>query len=198
MRPLASLPSHYSQRGRLDLGQQRAAALAINVGAIILVFVFGWLFLNYTVAVRPDMELLRLEAGNLLDLVWFLGWLLLIASIQVGLHEAIHGLFFWSFTGSRPKFGFTGLYAYAAAPDWYLPRNQHLITSLAPFVLITLAGLGLLLVLPAGLVASVLVIITLNAAGSIGDLVVALWLLSLPRSTMVLDAGEAITIYTDS
>ncbi|MBD2257723.1 hypothetical protein [Pseudanabaena sp. FACHB-2040] len=39
------------------------------------------------------------------------------------------------------NFWIQGVYAFAAAPKWYILRNQHLVITLAPLVLITGAGL---------------------------------------------------------
>ena len=62
-------------------------------------------------------------------------------------HELIHGLFFWLFTGSAPRYGLGLSYAYAAAPDWYIPRRKYQVTGLAPVVII---GLGCLLLMMGG------------------------------------------------
>ncbi|NJN17657.1 MAG: DUF3267 domain-containing protein [Oscillochloris sp.] len=71
-----------------------------------------------------------------------------------------------------------GLYAYAAAPDWYLPRRPYFSVALAPLLAISLLGIGMLLIVPATWIPVVLLAIVLNAAGAIGDLPVAAWLLS--------------------
>ena len=114
----------------------------------------------------------------------------------VTLHEAAHGAFFWVFTRERPAFGLEPPFAaYAAAPDWYLPRRQHLVVGLAPFTLITLVGLALLPVVPAFVVPVLLLIMVTNAAGSIGDSVMVVWLLTQPRDILVQDTGAAINIY---
>ena len=68
--------------------------------------------------------------------------------VMIVLHEGLHGLFFWLFTREKPKFAFKGFYAYAAMPDWYLPKKEYLITALAPLVGITLLGVLGLALLP--------------------------------------------------
>lgn len=115
--------------------------------------------------------------------------------VTVGLHEAIHGAFFWLFTRRRPVFGVDHLAAFSAAhPDAHLTRNQYLAAALAPLVVMTAGGLSLLLVAPpwtAGLIGFVLVA---NAAGAPSDLRVAAFLLLQPREALVHD-GDAIDVY---
>ncbi|MCP4541758.1 MAG: DUF3267 domain-containing protein [Chloroflexi bacterium] len=119
-----------------------------------------------------------------------------IQIVMVILHEAAHGIFFWYFTRERPVFGLELPFAaYAAAPDWYLPRRQHLVVGLAPFVLLTLIGVVLLPIVPAFVVPVLLLIIVTNAAGSTGDFVMVIWMLVQPRNMLVQDTGVAITIY---
>lgn len=103
--------------------------------------------------------------------------------------------FFWLFTGERPKLGWKWLYAYASAPDWYLPRNQHLVVAAAPLLLITAAGLTLLTFVPEPALPAILIATVANAAGSIGDVVVLILLLFQPREALVQDTGDAIHIY---
>jgi len=66
---------------------------------------------------------------------------------------------------------------------------------LAPLVVITVMGMGLLRVVPKAAIPALLVVVVLNAAGSIGDVLVVSWLLTSPRGSLARDAGDAITIY---
>ena len=88
-----------------------------------------------------------------------------------------------------------GLYAYAAAPEWYLPRQHHVAVALAPLVVMTLVGLLWLPVAPAVVVPPLLLVLVLNASGAVGDLVTVIWLLKQPRATFVRDRGDTITLY---
>jgi hypothetical protein len=115
---------------------------------------------------------------------------------MVILHEAIHGLFFRLFTGGKVKFAFKGAYAYAAAPDWYVNKPPYLLISLAPLVLITVLGLISLLFAPASWISPLMLLITLNASGAIGDLYVFFLLLRMPGDVLVRDFGEQMEIYS--
>jgi hypothetical protein len=131
------------------------------------------------------------------------GWGLLvilgvfIASIPFTMivHELIHGLFFWIFTRKRPSYGFKGLYAYAAAPDFYIPRNQFILIGLAPFVVISLVGVALLPLTTLGVALTIVFILTMNAAGAIGDFYAVGILLTRPSATLIRDFGDGMACY---
>ena len=193
VKPVKELSSAYVYAGEINV-QNRRVILALNLIALAMLFVFGWLFWQMAAAVRTEPFLPGLSA--ILDgLEPF--WLLLgIVGVFI-VHELIHGFFFWRFTGDRPRFGLHIFYAYAAAPDWYLPRNRFIIVGAAPFVLITITGLILLPYIAPQAVTELLIILTLNAAGSVGDLLVIGWLITQPRTTMINDVGPSITFYKE-
>ncbi|UCG24245.1 MAG: DUF3267 domain-containing protein [Chloroflexota bacterium] len=192
MKPTKDLSAEYVYTSNLDLGE-RKNALALNLAGLALLFVFGWLFVQLAAAIRPEIS-----AAGFFDVIQGLELLYLVVGLFVVLilHELLHGLFFWIYTRERPEFGFRVVYAYASAPGWYLPRNQFIVAGLAPIVGITLLGLFLLLLVPESLVAELLALMAFNAAASIGDLVVAGWLLRKPKTTMACDSGPEITVYT--
>lgn len=169
--------------------------IALNLAALLLLVPFGWLFFRLFAAIRPDFTGLGLEIGGLGSVLLFLVLMLLAIFGVILLHELVHGLFIWWFTGSRPKFGVGTGYAYAAAPDWYFPRWQHLIIAVAPLLLISGAGLALLPFLPMSTFFYLFVALMMNAVGSVGDLAMVGWLLLQPGHALVRDTGPAIYIY---
>jgi len=197
MQALQSLPVSYRIVGTLDLSKDRRALLIMNVAGFALMIGFGWLFLQAAMWMRPA----DIGHGLIFEINGFVGGLemllgaLLVTAVVIILHEAAHGLFFWIYTHSRPVFAYRIYYAYASAPGWYLPRNQYLVTSLAPFVLLTGLGLALLAVLPPAWFLAVLAFMTFNASGAIGDLVVAIWLIKQPHSCLAQDYGDSIALY---
>lgn len=198
MRPVNSLPEDYYPGGTVDVKKDQKLLLLLNIGGLILMVLTGWLFLLAMASLRPEavMDGLRFfEGDSLIDFLWLVARILLLTLINILIHEAIHGLFFWIFTGARPLFAFRWTYAYAAAPGWYLPRGQFLITTLAPLVLMTLAGLALFRFAPPGWLIPVWFILTMNAGGAIGDLLVAYLLLRRPADTLVEDRGDRMTFY---
>jgi hypothetical protein len=115
--------------------------------------------------------------------------------VMIVLHEAVHGVCFWWYTRARPYFGISWRYAYAAAPDWYIPRNAYFVVALSPAVVLTVVGLFLIMTLPPPAVLPVAFVVIMNGAGAVGDFVVAVWLLRRTPQTLVNDVGDAMTLY---
>lgn len=193
-----TLPERYREAGTLDIARDRNLVIILNIAGLILVALSGWLFFQAIIRFRPDdaaRGLSRVTIHNLIDLAGLIFWILLLTVVHVILHEAVHGLFFWIFTGARPRFAFRWTYAYAAAPGWFIPRNAFLVTTLAPLILISLGGLAMVPIFPpAGLLAT-WYILTMNAGGSVGDLLVAVWILRHTRHCRIQDRGDAVTLY---
>lgn len=187
----SSLPAGYHLTRTIDLRSQPALVIWMNLIGLGLFLPFAWLFFWLAVRLRPMSAPRPSFTINLLTLL-----LIIFAFLAVLLlHECVHGAFFWCVTRTRPRFGVQAAYAYAAAPDWYIPRNPYLIIGLAPLVLITLVGLAVLPWLPAFLWLPWIFALSVNASGSIGDVYIIFWLLSRPASVLVNDHGDCIQIY---
>lgn len=191
MKPKKELGADYLYSGKLDLGE-RNSGIAANLASLALLFVFGWLIVQLAVALRPEIE-----SGGFFDVMQGLEPLYLLVGLfgLLIVHELLHGLFFWIYTGERPQFGFKIVYAYASAPDWYIPRNKFIVTGLAPVVIITIVGLVLLPLIPFDYVAELLLLTAFNAAASVGDMIAVGWLSFKPDTAMVRDLGARMDLY---
>ena len=196
MQATTSLPSGYVKRGTVNITKSPGLFILLNLLGAVVLLAAGALFIQLGYALRPDdmdAMLLNLSGGG--NFVPGLLALLAVLVVMVVVHEAIHGFFFWLYTRARPAFGVGAGYAYAAAPGWYLPRNQYLLVGISPLLVITLVGALLLAVVPAALLLPVLALMIVNASGAVGDLAVVAWLLTLPRETLASDDGDAVTVY---
>lgn len=197
MQPIQTLPEGYIEVGTLDLARNKRALVLVSLLGLVLMCAFGVFFIYMLSVIRPIAynggEFARPFGLN--SVLFQTISLLVMLVIMLILHEAIHGIFFWIFCRTRPKFAFKGLYAYAGLPGWYIPRGKYLITALAPFTLITLIGILLLAILPSTWFVPLLGVLVSNAAGSVGDLVVVFWLLFQPRGSLAQDRGDAVTLY---
>ena len=178
----------------LNLAKNKAAIWAMNGASLPLLFLFGWIFLAYLLWIRPEIAAAAFS-GRGIDVLYLVALIgIFIALIVV--HELIHGAFFWLFTHSRPVFGLRGWYAFAAAPGWFLSRPQYLVTTLAPFVLLSLLGMLLMAVLPAMAAAIVLIMTVFNATSSVGDLWIAIRLVGRRVPVIAEDLGDGVNFYT--
>lgn len=196
MRPVTRLPDHYIPLSSLDLSGSYRLLLVMQVAGLFALLVSGVFFLWLTFFLRPTASEILSWQGLFSRPLLLFGSLILSTVLMVVLHEAVHGLFFWLFTGRRPLFGFKGLYAYAASPPGtYLPRDQYLLVGIAPLVALSLAGTALLPFVPLAGLPVLLFFLIGNASGSVGDLLVIAWLLRMPPDTFLQDVGDKMTAY---
>lgn len=190
MQATKSLPAGYDLRGTFYLSNPKII-VGLNVAATVSFVLWSILFLMIVAWLRPEMGSIE----GRIDLLHILLILALpIASIV--LHELVHGFFLWLFTRERPRFGVKGLFAYASSPGWYIPRNQYIVVALAPFVLITLVGIGCLMLLPQLAILPLVLVLATNAAGAVGDLAITGWILTRPPVTYVSETDSLdATIY---
>ncbi|HET8910093.1 MAG TPA: DUF3267 domain-containing protein [Ktedonobacteraceae bacterium] len=196
MRASTTLPQGYTSKHTIDLTKDRHLQVQLSIGSLILFIVFGLLFWaaairlgNYSGSNGRLTLTLPLLLLGLLALV-------LLSAIVILLHEGLHGICYLFFTRSRPVFGFKGLYAYAAAPGWYIPRPQFIVTGLAPLIVLSLLGLIVMPILPISLLPALVFSLTVNASGAVGDMYMIWITLRQPAKTLVLDFGDGITFYT--
>lgn len=192
--PVRALPKDFRPRGTFDISQgSRGTLVALNAAGAMMFFAFGWLFLQIAIPLRPELAgaILRIPQ----NMPGFTIGCVLATVVMIALHEMTHGLFLWLFTGEQPRFGFRLFYAYAAAPDWYIPRRHYFVVALAPFVLLTLAGVLLMWLLPVSTAPPLLFGILMNAGGSAGDFAVILWLIGRPSGVLIRDIGDSVSIY---
>jgi hypothetical protein len=193
------LPSSYQHHKTMDLSSARTV-LWLNLAAIPLLFVYGWLFsrlISFFRSINPN----AVGSWGLFTAFSGVGIVALIVSVVFMLifHELIHGAFFWLFTHERPKFALKAGYAFAAAPDWCLPRTQYIVVGLAPFVIISVLCVIFGAFISSSIVPYLIYIATFNAAGALGDMIVVAWVLRQPDSVLVQDKGDKfITFAPDS
>lgn len=186
-----TLPANFSLYHFLDL-TNRKLVIAMNITGVLLLFIFGWLFLGMAALFTPHF--FQLELRLFLQKI-SIPTVVLIILLVVVLHECSHALFFWLFSRERPQIGFNLLYAYASAPDWYFTRRQFMLIGLAPVIVITLAGSIALPFVNVLTTARLILALTVNAAGAIGDFIVVMWVLGQPVDILLRDEGTAVSAY---
>ena len=104
---LTSLPQ-YRLLGRLDL-TARKTSLQLTVASLFLLFGFVWLFGSAARLFRGYDVLGTIQHyGGSYDihLLFALLGLFGVLAVLICVHEALHGLFIWIFTGKQPRYGF--------------------------------------------------------------------------------------------
>ena len=198
-----TLPTHYRHQATLDLSKSRKAVVGAIVSGIVLLITVGWLFVQFTNLVRPtELEALRFHDiltttpnGHTSITIPFQDIVITLVLVML-IHELVHGVFFWRFTGKCPTLGIKRLGVYVAAPaEFYFPRNQYLIVGIAPLVLLTLVGLLLGIIVPVVVVPILILFVAFNAAGAAGDLLMVARLLSYSPDTLMQDNDSGVIVY---
>lgn len=206
MQATTVLPAKYRQQAALDLSKNRIAAVGAIVFGIILLLTVGCLLVQFANLLRPT----ALEGSGLRDMLTIASdgarsgtipaQLIVDAVIALVLvmllHELVHGVFYWRFSGKRPTFGIKGMSVYVAAPsEVYFPRHQYLIVGIAPLAVLTLVGLLLVVIVPVVLVPILIFFVAFNVAGAAGDLLMVARLLSYSPNTLMQDIGTSVIVY---
>ncbi|MGB2896267.1 MAG: DUF3267 domain-containing protein [Anaerolineales bacterium] len=185
-----TLPEGYAQIGEINLKKNKRLAVALNLLAFFVAVLCFFMLTSFAAYVRPGVIT---TSGTIT-----VGGTVVVAVLVVLLltvHELIHGLFFWVFTCSRPVFALRLFYAYAGAPDWYIPTRQFAAVAVGPLVIIDAVGLLLMLVVPESWVLLILLLVAFNTGGSIGDLLVFTNLFKLSSTSLANDTGDVMTFY---
>lgn len=195
MHTTQTLPANYRLAAEVSM-KNSGLLVKLNIAGFFLLIFFGWLFSAAVFWLRPG------EAASALVLnfsgvegIGRLLFVLLIIFAVIVLHEGVHGLGFIYFAGTRPTFGFRWVYAFAAAPNAYIPRDRYLPIALGPLVVISVLGAASMAVVPPQWLMPLVLACVVNASGSVADLWVTWLLLRLPKETLALDLGEKIELY---
>jgi hypothetical protein len=185
-----TLPEGYAQSGEINLKENKRLAIILNIIALFVVVLSFYLLSSFAALVRPGImnRSGTITVGGVVGLVGLVVMLLTI-------HELIHGSFFWVFTRSRPVFALRLFYAYAGAPDWYIPTRQYAFVTVGPLVIIDAVGLLLMLLVPESWVLFIAIVVAFNTGGSVGDLLVFTRLFKLSPTYLVRDSGDAVFFY---
>jgi hypothetical protein len=185
-----TLPEGYVQSDEINLKKNKRLAIVLNIVAFPVAVLSFFLLSGFAVWVRPGLTStsITMTVGGLAVL---LGLVLMLLTI----HELIHGVFFWVFTRSRPVFALRLFYAYAGAPDWYIPTRQYAFAAVGPLAVIGAVGLLLVLLVPESWVMFIVILVALNTGGSMGDLLILTRISKASPTCLANDAGDVITFY---
>jgi hypothetical protein len=180
----------------IDFSKNKKLAVLVNLIGVLSLPVFYIIFF-YLIKIfsygSSDNILYYWNSLTHQPVIYSLIFILLLIVVLV-LHEFIHALFFYLFTGEKPVYGFKGVYGYAGSPGWYIKKNYYLIVSLSPFFIISLILTAVIVIFSPVYSSIIFILIITHAAGCIGDLWVSIKLLGKPESTYINDSGTSAVI----
>ena len=189
MHSYETLPEGYREWMKVDLQKNKKLALIINgIGLIIAVVmaVIGQLIV-------PIQTLFDMEAGLGM---YTLRFVVLLAGMvaYIILHELVHGVVMKHYSGQKPFYGFTGLYAYAGS-KCYFDRRSYIVIALAPIVVWGVVLLILNLFAAGSWFWVVYLIQISNVSGAAGDFYVSARFSGMPQDILINDVGVSMTVY---
>lgn len=161
-----TLNHNYTHKLEIDFQKNKKLFFSINLISLISFVIFYLIFYYISLLIIPsvtDNIIFYVNSFQNLPIIFDFIFLAVIFLVLY-LHELIHAFFFYMFTKEKPVIGIKSIYAFAAAPEWYINKNEYLIISLSPMVLITIIGFILLAVFPFQYLSIVFFTFTVNAA----------------------------------
>lgn len=186
-----SLPENYKEIKRVDLKKDKKVFLLINLGALLIMAVMILIANKFIPLPELFIKIVKNNNGEI-----FILWLLFPAVILYTIaHEATHGFFMKRFSGIKPKYGITSVYAYAGS-EAFFNKTQYLIITLSPVVILGLLLLLLNLVVPIEWFWFIYFIQVSNISGAAGDLYVTYLIKKVPVDTLTQDSGVSMVMYS--
>ncbi len=183
---MTELPAGYALTETIDLMRNRKQALLVNGAALLIMAVL--IALGFVL--KPSFEI-AFDLQTALLLLLFC-----VASVAyMVLHELVHGVFIRRYSHRKPKYGFTGMYAYAGS-DAYFDKRQYLRIAFAPVVLLGIVLAALNAIFYEKLFWFFFLLQVFNLSGAAGDFYVSACLRRYPPDTLVFDDGTSMEYYT--
>lgn len=184
MPALKSLPAHYDTLLQMDLENNRRLRREIGFSAVIIALIMGF----YGNSLRPISRYCRSSLDQAAYV--FIGVILYMV-----LHEVIHGIFMWAFSGQKAHLGIRCGLSYARS-DMIFNRLQYTVIALAPIVIWGVI-LGVLChrYIRTDWFWTFYLIEIINICGAASDVYVVFRFLKLPHDILVRDSGTSITVY---
>lgn len=183
------LPEDYEPFLSIDLQKNKRLMLLVNIIGTVI----GIVMLALALPFVPISTLFDMSDGLGAYALRF-GTIIVGMIAYIVLHELVHGIFMRALSGVRPRYGFTGMYAFAGS-DAYFNKKSYLLIALAPVVIwgTVLAVINVLV--PTNWFWVVYLIQMINLTGAGGDLYVTAKFSRLPRDILVQDTGVAMTVF---
>jgi hypothetical protein len=179
--------SYNKEIGKLEMTKEVVVTL-LGMGTLTL-FAFGFFFTSLYTLFAGNVGFNFTSGTITISIILFIGTMVL--------HELIHGAFISKY-GGKPSYG-AGI-AYFILPYFYattktiFPRNQFIVIAIAPLVVISLAGIGIMAAFPS-IAHWMFIPLVINASGAVGDLWVTRNVLRYPKHVLLEDRKNGLIIY---
>jgi hypothetical protein len=192
------LPVSFLLQREINLQKDQALLIKLNLWGLVLLPLIGYVLLRIGVALHPEFHSTFGILTPRVPILTQILWVILGLIITTILHELIHGAFFFFSTRQRPKFGFKGAYAFAAAPEWFIPRAEYIFIGAAPLVILSAIGILSIPIIPSYFLFTWLFCLLVNISGAVGDIYILVYLICQPDAVIIQDRGDIISVFTET
>lgn len=189
MKSYTTLPEGYREIYALDMHEDKKLAVWVNLLSLAIAAVFAVPML-FVVPWWATFDVTDGMTGYWIKFAAMLGLTLL----YLVLHELVHGIAMRICGTKKIRYGFKGVYAFAASDDHYR-KKPYIFIALAPVVL---WGIVLAIVtpfVPASWFWVVYFVQLMNLSGAAGDLYVTVRFSRMPRDILIRDSGVGMVVY---
>ena len=189
MNSYKELPQGYREILHIDLQKDKKLMLIVNIlGLVVMVVMFA-------IAVCFVPVTTFFDYGNTMQMMLKLAVLCIGFVVYLVAHEAVHGIMMRYYCDAKVRFGFTGMYAFAASGAYYC-RKHYIVVALAPIVVWGIV-LGILnFMVPISWFYVIYFIQVGNISGAAGDLYVTWRFRKLPGDILIQDDGVSMTVFS--
>ena len=173
--------------GKLEMTKE--VVYTLNGMWLLAFFAFGFFFTSLYTLFTGNIGFNFTRGTILISVALFIGTLVL--------HELIHGVFMSKY-GGKPSYG-AGIahyflpYFYATTKTIF-PRNQFIVTAIAPLVVISLVVIGIMAAFPS-IGHWMIIPFVINGSGAVGDLWMIRNVLRYPKHILLEDRKNELIIY---
>ena len=189
MKTISHLPEDYREVYSVNLETNKKSSLYVNLLAIAIT-VFMAFVMNFVIPISSLFEDHITAAGLILRLLV----LIVMILAHIVLHELTHGIVMKLCGCEKVTYGFSGMYAYASASEFFT-KTQYLCIALAPVFIWGLALSILGLWVPVSWFWIIYTVQIANIAGAAGDYYVVFHFFFLPENVLVYDTGPSMSVY---
>ena len=189
MKSYTTLSEGYREIYALDMHEDKKLAVWVNLLSLAIAAVFAVPML-FVVPWWTTFDVTDGMSGYWVKFAAMLGLTLL----YLVLHELVHGIAMRICGTKKIRYGFKGVYAFAASDDYYR-KKPYVFIALAPVVL---WGIVLAIVtpfVPASWFWVVYFVQLMNLSGAAGDLYVTVKFSRMPRDILIRDSGVGMVVY---
>lgn len=188
--PFGALPGGYREVLYWRVTDKPVRVIVLQAVGVLLLLVFGVIFFNIAGSLGQMPTQGNFGPAEI-------GLTLVAILLTFVLHEATHGLIMRGL-GAKPQYGvmWKSAMLYATSPGFSYRRNNYIVISLAPLVVLSaLVILGMWLMQGTLWVALLAVCGAFNASGAIGDVWISTIVLGYPPTARIVDERDGIRVY---